>query len=192
MAINDAAAVGTSGARSRGPRRRSHAALPCTATSDVRGGPDVDGTADSALPVLLPGVGAPGRARPTLTSLRPAVLAVLHEVTQLLGSRPGRRLAGPPGTAVDADLVEDVTAVVRTSLAAAGLPAPGRRRSVLVEADDHELRVVVADQGCGVRQDGRDSGLAELGERALRRGGGMTTERPDEGGLHVCWTVPLP
>ena len=124
-------------------------------------------------------------------SVRATVLAVVAAVTPVLGFRPTTHLAGPLDTLVEEDLVLDVAAAVRGSLAAVARHGNAGRSAVRVEADHRELRVVVTDDGPGLGQDGRRSGLADLHARALRRGGGMTTEQPDEGGLHVRWSVPL-
>ncbi|MBP2417143.1 GAF domain-containing protein [Microlunatus capsulatus] len=130
-------------------------------------------------------------ARPAAASVRATVAAVVDDLSAALGFRPSTHLAGPLDTLVEEDLVVDVAAVVREALADVARHGRARRCSVVVEADAGELRVVVADDGAGLVQDGRRSGLADLRERALRRGGGMTTERADEGGLRVRWSVPL-
>jgi signal transduction histidine kinase len=62
---------------------------------------------------------------------------------------------------------------------------------VLVELRDGELSLRVADDGVGVPADGRRSGLANLAERAARRGGDFEVRPGDAGGTVLEWRVPV-
>ncbi len=53
------------------------------------------------------------------------------------------------------------------------------------------LEVVVADDGCGMPRDVRESGLRNLRERAAGHGGELVVESGAGTGTTVTWRVPL-
>ena len=98
------------------------------------------------------------------------------------GGRPGRR----PG------LVEDVEAVTRESLINVVKHADARRATVAVAVTDGMLDVMVSDDGVGLSDTQRRSGLANLRRRAVSRGGTFTVgSNPDGTGTRVEWTTPI-
>jgi signal transduction histidine kinase len=104
--------------------------------------------------------------------LRP-VLRVRNEVEEL-----------PP------DLVHDMVAVVRELVTNVVRHAEASRLTVEVTVGD-SVSVVVTDDGRGLPSITVRSGLANLGDRAERRGGTLTCSG-GESGTMVSWTVPLP
>jgi len=104
--------------------------------------------------------------------LRP-VLRVRNEVEDL-----------PP------DLVNDVVAVVRELVTNVVRHARASRLTVAVTVGD-TVSLVVTDDGCGLPSIIVRSGLANLADRAERRGGHMSTTSGDSG-TEVSWVVPLP
>jgi two-component system sensor histidine kinase DevS len=50
----------------------------------------------------------------------------------------------------------------------------------------------VTDNGVGMNDSTRSSGLANLRARAVARGGSMTVGTGDNRGTRLCWRVPLP
>jgi signal transduction histidine kinase len=62
---------------------------------------------------------------------------------------------------------------------------------VAVEAD-RELILVVRDNGTGIKDTGRRSGLANLAERAEKLDGSMHVRAAPDGGTELEWRVPLP
>jgi signal transduction histidine kinase len=61
---------------------------------------------------------------------------------------------------------------------------------VTVEAGP-ELVLLVRDNGTGIKETGRRSGLANLAERAALLGGTMRVQPADGGGTELEWRVPL-
>jgi signal transduction histidine kinase len=53
------------------------------------------------------------------------------------------------------------------------------------------LTVDVSDDGVGIGDSARRSGLANLKNRAQRRGGTLTVENQERGGLRLQWSIPL-
>jgi signal transduction histidine kinase len=61
-----------------------------------------------------------------------------------------------------------------------------------VHATTAQLTVTISDNGRGIGNPERSSGLENLRCRADERHGSMTVaERPDPGGTTLVWTVPI-
>jgi len=60
-----------------------------------------------------------------------------------------------------------------------------------VVVDDDSVTLTVTDDGVGLSEDGRRSGLANLDARAGALGGTFTAHRAPEGGTELSWRVPL-
>lgn len=124
--------------------------------------------------------------------VRNAVLGVVAEITSTLGYDPSVHFSGPVDAVSNADLIEDVSAVVREILSNAGRHAQATRVVLTIQASGPQLSVTVEDDGVGMPQTGRRSGLANLHARAEARGGTLHIGSPDTGrGTVVTWTVPV-
>ena len=89
------------------------------------------------------------------------------------------------------DVVEDAVAVVREALA--NVARHARAHDVVVRVQvGSDLAVEVQDDGVGIPAAvARRSGLANLENRAARRGGSVSVRALPEGGTHLRWSVPL-
>jgi signal transduction histidine kinase len=122
-------------------------------------------------------------------SLRSRVADVVRQVTE---GRPLRRDVRARG-AVDElpdELVPDLLAVVRELVTNVVRHAAASRVTVTLTVDE-EVRIVVTDDGVGLRPASVRSGLANLADRAERRGGRLTTT-PRTAGSQVRWAIPRP
>ena len=88
------------------------------------------------------------------------------------------------------DLVLDLVAVVRELATNVVRHAQAQRLTVSVSVTD-EVEVVVTDDGCGLPPVTVRSGLANLADRAERRGGRLSTVAAGPG-TEIRWTVPVP
>jgi len=88
------------------------------------------------------------------------------------------------------ELVPDLVAVVRELLTNVVRHAHATRVAVDVEVDG-EVRVVVTDDGAGLPEVHARSGLANLADRAERRGGRLVVST-GPAGTEARWTVPRP
>jgi signal transduction histidine kinase len=86
------------------------------------------------------------------------------------------------------ELVPDLVAVVRELVTNVVRHASASRVTVTVGSAD-EVTVAVADDGVGLPEVTVRSGLANLTDRAERRGGRLTTFA-GQSGTQVCWAVP--
>jgi signal transduction histidine kinase len=129
---------------------------------------------------------------PVPGSLRTAVMDVVAEMQPGLGFDPRMDLDGPLDAVATPDLVRDITAVVREALINITRHATASTVVLSMHATTSRLTVTVSDDGVGVGDVGRRSGLENMRERAERRHGSMVVaEVPDLGGTTLVWTVPI-
>jgi signal transduction histidine kinase len=124
--------------------------------------------------------------------LRAAVMGVVAEVQHALGLSTRVELDGPLDSVATADLVRDVTAVVREGLTNVARHASATVVQLNVFATTNRLTVTISDDGPGLGDGTRRSGLDNLRQRAESRNGSLAiAEVPDLGGTTVVWTVPV-
>jgi len=81
--------------------------------------------------------------------------------------------------------------VVREALSNTAKHAHATSAQVRLHASASRLEVIVTDDGVGLRSD-RRSGLQNLRDRAVGRGGTLTiNDPPPERGTTLVWSVPL-
>jgi signal transduction histidine kinase len=131
-------------------------------------------------------------ARPAATGLglRARILEVADEATATLGFAPTLRMSGSLDDEVPADAGAHLLGALREALSNAARHAKACRVDMTVEAGQ-DLILLVRDNGIGMQQTGRRSGLANLAERAGLLGGTMRTGPADGGGTELEWRVPL-
>jgi signal transduction histidine kinase len=122
-------------------------------------------------------------------AVRRRLAEVVRSVVDGHGPRPDLRVRSevedlPP------ELAGDVVAVVRELVTNVVRHAVATRVTVSVALAD-EVRVVVTDDGVGVPAVTVRSGLANLADRAERRGGRLVINTGTSG-TEIRWTVPLP
>jgi len=123
--------------------------------------------------------------------VRSLVTAIVDAAAAQPGPRPVLRIVGPVEAAVPPDLHTDIEAVLTEILSNAGRHPPGAARWVDVRVTADTLTLVVTDDGPGLGSSTRRSGLANLADRAQRRGGTCTVDGGRAGGTRVSWSVPL-
>jgi signal transduction histidine kinase len=130
-----------------------------------------------------------GPLTPQPSTIRSQVLDVIDGVAPLLGFSPALRFTGPVDTIVPDEVAGDLIAVIREALSNIARHAHASAAEVEVTATSAELTVDVSDNGVGIGESKRRSGLANLARRAERYGGSLTL--PDHEGTHLRWTIPL-
>jgi signal transduction histidine kinase len=123
--------------------------------------------------------------------LRSRVKAVVEELEPVLGVHLQLAWFGPLDTLVDSSLITDVEAVVREAMTNVARHAQASTLRVTINADTDRLTVDVSDDGVGIGDSARRSGLANLKNRAHSRGGTLTLENQKQGGLRLQWSIPL-
>jgi signal transduction histidine kinase len=129
---------------------------------------------------------------PVPGGLRAAVMDVVVELQPAIGFAPRLDLDGPLDSVATADLVRDVTAVVREGLSNVARHSSAKAVQLSVFATTNRLTVTISDDGTGVGEGARRSGLDNMRRRAEDRNGSMAVaEVPDLGGTTLVWTVPI-
>jgi signal transduction histidine kinase len=112
---------------------------------------------------------------------------VVHRVAEGQAMRPDIRFRGPVDE-LPRELVSDLVAVVRELVTNVVRHASAKRTTVTVAVAD-QVSVEVTDDGVGLPPVTVRSGLANLADRAERRGGRLSISTGTSG-TEVCWTVP--
>ncbi|GAA3766377.1 two-component system sensor histidine kinase [Salinactinospora qingdaonensis] len=128
-----------------------------------------------------------GEERPWL---RKQILDIVNGASESLGYAPNLRLEGPIDSRIPEQISEHVLAVLQEALSNIARHAHATRAEIRVEVND-AVTVEVADDGVGVPEQGRRSGLRNLAGRATGLGGTFQIEPRPEGGTRLYWSVPL-
>ncbi|HET8957149.1 MAG TPA: GAF domain-containing protein [Microcella sp.] len=123
-------------------------------------------------------------------SLRARITTLVRELLGDESLDSGLEFAGPVDTLVDSELGDDVVAVVREALANTVRHADARRVDIAIAVRGAEVSIRVADDGRGLGDTSRRSGLDNLRARAVERGGTFTVRDADGGGTVLDWRVP--
>jgi len=123
-------------------------------------------------------------------SLRERILEITDEMTGPLGFAPSLSLTGDLGEHVPEEIAGHMLGALRESLSNAARHAGASRVDVTVDAGA-DLVLVVRDDGVGLRDITRRSGLANLADRADQLGGTLKVGSADGGGTELHWQVPL-
>jgi signal transduction histidine kinase len=127
--------------------------------------------------------------------LRGESVALVDEMTDMLGFAPSLRLGAGLGGGIRAEVAEQALAALREALSNAARHANASQVDVIVDAgSDGMLTVQVTDNGTGIPEEGRRSGLRNLASRAEKLGGELRIEPADPGaqapGTRLEWRVP--
>jgi signal transduction histidine kinase len=133
------------------------------------------------------------RARASAPRLRSDIIDVADEMTEMLGFAPALRLGSGLDSRATTELSDQVIAVLREALSNAARHSGATRVEVAVDTDAAGmLTVLVRDNGRGIKETGRRSGLANMAERAESLGGELRLSAVESGGTDLEWKVPVP
>ncbi|MFB2580455.1 GAF domain-containing protein [Herbiconiux sp. P15] len=135
-------------------------------------------------------------ASETATGVRHSILDLATELAARLGFTPHVSFSGPVDLLVTDDLARDVIAVIREAVTNTAKHAAAARTSVSVAAADGRVVVDVTDDGVGIGDPIRRSGIANIARRAEKRGGTLEldperAEGDASTGTHLRWAVPF-
>ena len=139
-----------------------------------------------------------GSLGPSTGTARARLLAIVADVTPVLGFEPSVRFSGPVDALAEDGVIDDVTAVTREALTNIARHSGARRADVILTVSPSLLTLEVIDDGHGIPEGGRRSGLANIGHRAEEHRGSLLLAHvhpsiapPDRRGTHLTWTIPL-
>jgi signal transduction histidine kinase len=126
--------------------------------------------------------------------LRTDIVALVEEMTSMLGFAPSLRLGAGLRAEVSQEVAEQALAALREALSNAARHSGASQVEVTVDVDpDGILAVQVTDNGIGLPADGRRSGLSNLARRADKLGGELRLGPADPGaarpGTRLQWRV---
>lgn len=139
-----------------------------------------------------------GPLGPETGTVRARLLIVASDVSPLLGFEPRMGFTGPIDAVVPEPVVHDLVAVLREGLTNAARHARASRVVVEVTATTADVRLEITDDGVGLGDTQRRSGLANLRQRAEVHGGSLTLADAEwdhptvqHEGTRLVWTIPL-
>ncbi|GAA0321100.1 GAF domain-containing protein [Actinoallomurus spadix] len=122
-------------------------------------------------------------------TLRTRVHGVVDSAAETLGFAPAVRLDGLLDIVVDEATGDQTVAVLQEALSNAARHSGARHVTVSLMVGD-ELVLRVEDDGVGIPEGGRRSGLRNMAERAEALGGTFEIRPRDGGGTVLEWRVP--
>jgi signal transduction histidine kinase len=122
--------------------------------------------------------------------LRARLLDVVDDVTPALGFDPTVRFTGLVDTLPDA-VADDLLAVLREALTNTARHAHATSADLELSVTPDRVTLEVRDDGTGIGDTTRRSGLANLHHRADHHRGALTLRSADTSGTHLTWSVPL-
>ncbi|SQE00116.1 GAF sensor signal transduction histidine kinase [Parafrankia sp. Ea1.12] len=123
--------------------------------------------------------------------LRTALDKIAEDVRPALGFAPAISLTGPLDTVADDQLTDHLLAVTREALTNTARHAHATSVEVRLAVDGDMVTLDAVDNGVGIGDTTRRSGLDNLRARAESLGGTFTATVPPAGGTHLRWTAPL-
>jgi signal transduction histidine kinase len=135
------------------------------------------------------------RDTPTRPDLRGDIVALMEEMTDMLGFAPSLRLGAGLGAVISPEAAGQALAALREALSNAARHAQASQVDVIVDVSaGGMLTVRVTDDGIGIPAEGRRSGLRNLASRAEKLGGELRLEPADPSasppGTTLEWRVP--
>ena len=122
--------------------------------------------------------------------VRARILDVIGEAARNLGFEPRLVLDGPIES-IDAAVADELLPTIREALTNVAKHADATSVHLTVEVHDQELRLVVRDDGVGVRMPHEPGhGLENMSVRAARLGGSMAIDTASGAGTGLMWIVP--
>jgi signal transduction histidine kinase len=126
-------------------------------------------------------------------TVRHRLIDLAGELAGALAHTPRVEFSGPVDLVIVGTLADDVVAVSREALTNSAKHANAKHTSLALTVSNGAVLLAITDDGIGVKLDTkaqRKSGLANLEQRATRRGGTFTFDS-GPGGSRVDWTVPF-
>ncbi|MCW2496913.1 GAF domain-containing protein [Jatrophihabitans sp.] len=128
---------------------------------------------------------------PAASGARQRLLEVATELTPALGFSPRVAFSGNLDSALAGELADDAIACVREAVTNVAKHAKARAVEVDVAVAGGALTITVLDDGVGIGEHERTSGLANLRARAERHGGSFSVSQRSTGGTQLLWKAPL-
>ncbi|GAA3653696.1 two-component system sensor histidine kinase [Streptomyces iranensis] len=130
-------------------------------------------------------------AGPAVQGLRVRTAKTIEEAVPALGFTPSLRTEGLVDTDVPRSVADDMVAVLAEALSNIARHAAADAAEISLIVASGRLTLTVTDDGVGIPEGGRRSGLRNMAERAEKLGGELELGEPPGGGTRLVWAVPL-
>ncbi len=130
-----------------------------------------------------------GSLAPAALTLRELVVDTVAELATALGFAPNLDIDGLADPRLPLTIADDIEAVVREGLTNTARHAHATTVDLVITVTNGWLTIDLRDNGVGMTDTGRRSGLGNLRTRAENRGGKFIMV--DQDGLRLRWTIPL-
>jgi signal transduction histidine kinase len=124
-------------------------------------------------------------------SVRARIVAVVEQSLHALGFVPSLQFDGLIDTTVPDRISDQVVAVLREALSNAARHARATHVEVILAVNRDQVTLIVDDDGVGITDTGRRSGLRNMDVRAKASGGSLLLTTREPSGTHIEWRVPL-
>jgi len=122
---------------------------------------------------------------------RQRVIEMAAELSRALGFSPQTTFSGQVDLEVVGEQADDLVAVVREALTNVAKHAAATLTRIDLAVVDGRILLTIADNGRGMMEHARTSGLGNMRHRAERWGGEFMIEAAPGGGTIVKWEVPV-
>jgi signal transduction histidine kinase len=168
-------------------RLQGHAARSDPATAErVNGYVD---TLDEVINKIRTSIFGLHQPRSAPAGLPARIMELIDEHTAQLGFTAGIRFAGPLDPGPDEALAHDILAVTREALSNCARHARATAVTISLALQDGLITLEITDNGRGLGNPVRSSGLASMRRRAERNGGAFQVTTAAAGGTHLSWTA---
>ena len=123
-------------------------------------------------------------------TVRHRIIDLVNELSSALPQSPQVEFTGPVDLSITGSIADDIVAVAREALTNVVKHASAHHVSVVTGVAESVITLEVIDDGVGASGVKRRSGLANLKERALRRGGTFSFDSAN-GQTRVHWSAPM-
>jgi signal transduction histidine kinase len=130
--------------------------------------------------------------RPRETApVRHRVIDLVSELSQAFSMTPRLSFAGAVDLSIRGELADDVLAVIREGLTNVAKHATARETTVSLSVHAGVATLEIGDDGSGMPDTGRRSGVANIAGRAERWNGEATYSSREGGGTLLTWTAKV-
>jgi len=126
------------------------------------------------------------------SGIRQQLLEVGSSLSEALGFTPRLSFSGNLDSLVTGDIADDVIACVREAVTNIAKHAHATSAEIDIAVTPTEVIVTVLDDGIGIGEPERTSGLANLAARAQARHGQCAITTRPSGGSELNWKAPTP
>lgn len=147
-------------------------------------------TLDATIARIRTAIFALSGTRRDSPGIRHRIIDLLDELARALPRAPQIEFTGPVDLVITGSIADEIVAVAREALTNVAKHASAQHVSVVISVTESLISLDVVDDGVGAHGVKRRSGLANLQERALLRGGEFSFA-PANGQTRVRWSVPV-